>query len=67
MIIRHRRLLRLIHDTQPKSLTELSGRKVPSLTLTLKMMADYGLVSLQPNVRHIQPIALAAEFLIVLD
>lgn len=66
----NRHLLRLIHDKQPKSLTELaelSGRKVPNLSRTLKMMADYGLVSLQRNVRDVQPTALAIEFLVVLD
>ncbi len=66
----NRRLLRLIHDKRPKSLTELaelSGRKVPNLSRTLRMMADYGLVSLQRNVRDVQPTALATEFLVVLD
>uniref|UniRef100_UPI003341A330 HVO_A0114 family putative DNA-binding protein n=1 Tax=Castellaniella defragrans TaxID=75697 RepID=UPI003341A330 len=66
----NRRLLRLIHDKQPKSLTELaelSGRKVPNLSRTLKMMADYGLVSLRRNVRDVQPTALATEFLVVLN
>lgn len=66
----NRRLLRLIHERQPKSLTELaelSGRKVPNLSRTLRMMAEYGLVSLQRNVRDVQPTALATEFLVVLD
>ena len=66
----NRRLLHLIHDKQPKSLTELaglSGRKVPNLSRTLRTMSDYGLVSLQRNVRDVQPTALATEFLIVLD
>lgn len=66
----NRRLLHLIHNKQPKSLTELaelSGRKVPNLSRTLKTMADYGLVSLQRNVRDVQPTALATEFLVVLD
>ncbi len=66
----NRRLLHLIHDKQPKSLTELaelSGRKVPNLSRTLRMMADYGLVSLQRNVRDVQPTALATKFLVVLD
>jgi predicted transcriptional regulator len=46
----NRRLLRLINEKQPKSLTELaelSGRKVPNLSRTLRLMADYGLVSLK--------------------
>lgn len=66
----NRRLLHLIHNKRPKSLTELaelSGRKVPNLSRTLKTMADYGLVSLQRNVRDVQPSALATEFLVVLD
>lgn len=66
----NRRLLRLIYEQQPKSLTELaelSGRKVPNLSRTLRLMADYGLVSLQRNVRDVQPTALVTEFLVVLD
>lgn len=66
----NRRLLRLIHEKHPKSLTalaELSGRKVPNLSRTLRLMANYGLVSLQRNVRDVQPTALATEFLVVLD
>lgn len=66
----NRRLLRLIHEKKPKSLTELaelSGRKVPNLSRTLHLMADYGLVSLQRNVRDVEPTVLATEFLVVLD
>jgi predicted transcriptional regulator len=66
----NRRLLRLINEKQPKSLTELaelSGRKVPNLSRTLRLMADYGLVSLQRNVRDVQPTVLATEFLVVLE
>ena len=62
-------LLRLIHDKHPKSLTELAeltGRQVPNLSRTLRMMEGYGLVKLKKNVREIEPIALATEFLIVL-
>ncbi len=66
----NRRLLRPIHDRQPKPLTdlaELSGRKVPNLSRTLRLVADYGLVSLQRNVRDVQPTALATKFPVVLD
>lgn len=66
----NRHLLHLIHERQPKSLTELadlSGRKVPNLSRTLRLMANYGLVSLQRNVRDVQPTVLATEFLVVLD
>jgi len=66
----NRRLLRLIHEKHPKSLTELaelSGRKVPNLSRTLRLMAGYGLVSLQRHVRDVQPTVLAIEFLVVLE
>ncbi|RYZ92194.1 MAG: MarR family transcriptional regulator [Proteobacteria bacterium] len=62
-------LLRLIRDKQPKSLTELAkltGRQVPNLSRTLRMMEGYGLVELKKNVREIEPIALATEFMILL-
>nr|WP_294864218.1 helix-turn-helix domain-containing protein [uncultured Pseudogulbenkiania sp.] len=62
-------LLRLIRDKRPKSLTELAeltGRQVPNLSRTLRMMEGYGLVELKKNVREIEPIALATEFLIML-
>jgi hypothetical protein len=43
-------LLRVIRDAKPKTLTELatlSGRQVPNLSRTLRMMAGYGLVELK--------------------
>lgn len=66
----NRALLRAIHDRDPKSLTELAeltGRQVPNLSRTLRMMAGYGLVKLNRNMREIKPVALATEFLVVLD
>lgn len=63
-------LLRLIRDAKPKTLTELatlSGRQVPNLSRTLRMMAGYGLVKLKRNVREIEPIALATSFTILID
>ena len=66
----NRALLRIIRDAKPKTLTELgtlSGRQVPNLSRTLRMMAGYGLVELKRNVREIEPFALATEFLVVLD
>lgn len=66
----NRALLRTIHDRHPRSLTELAeftGRKVPNLSRTLKMMAGYGLVKLNRNMREIEPVALATEFLVVLE
>lgn len=62
-------LLRLIRDQRPKSLTklaELTGRQVPNLSRSLRMMEGYGLVALKKNVREIEPIALATEFTILI-
>mgnify|MGYP002147343171 CR=1 FL=1 len=66
----NRAMLRLIHERKPKSLTELAeltGRQVPNLSRTLRMMEGYGLVAIEKNARETQPIALATEFLVVLD
>jgi predicted transcriptional regulator len=66
----NRALLRTVHDRKPKSLTELAeltGRQVPNLSRTLRMMEGYGLVTIEKNARETQPIALATEFLVVLD
>lgn len=66
----NRALLRVIHERQPKSLTELAsltGRKVPNLSRTLKTMAKYGLVSLTRRIREIEPTALAVQFSIELE
>ena len=66
----NRALLRVIRDQRPKSLTELAeltGRQVPNLSRTLRMMEGYGLVALKKNVREIEPIALATSFKIMID
>lgn len=66
----NRALLRIVRDRQPKSLTELAeltGRQVPNLSRTLRMMEGYGLIELTKNARETQPTALATEFLVVLD
>jgi len=63
-------LLRVIRDAKPKTLTELatlSGRQVPNLSRTLRMMAGYGLVELKRNVREVEPTALATSFKILID
>ena len=63
-------LLRLIRDQQPKSLTalsELTGRQVPNLSRSLRMMEGYGLVRLKRDGRGVEPVALATEFLVVLN
>lgn len=51
---RNRALLELIAESKPASLTELaelSGRRKPNLSRTLKTMANYGLVRLQKGKR----------------
>jgi predicted transcriptional regulator len=66
----NRALLRIVHNRKPKSLTELAeltGRQVPNLSRTLRMMEGYGLMTIEKNARETQPIALATEFLVVLD
>lgn len=63
-------MLRIICDQRPKSLTELAeitGRQVPNLSRTLRMMEGYGLVALKKNVREIEPMALATSFKILID
>jgi predicted transcriptional regulator len=63
-------LLRLIRDQRPKSLTELAqltGRQVPNLSRTLRMMESYGLVTLKKSVREIKPVALATSFKVLID
>ena len=50
----NRRVLRLIVETAPKSLTELAertGRKKSNLSRTLRTMERYGLVELQRGTR----------------
>lgn len=66
----NRALLRLIREAKPKTMTELaalSGRQMPNLSRTLRMMEGYGLVALTKNARQTRPTALAIEFLVVLD
>ncbi len=66
----NRRLLRTLHQREPQSLTELAGltgRKVPSLSRTLKVMERYGLVELKRRGVAVIPSALAIRFSVVLD
>ena len=67
----NRALLRVIRDGQPNSLAELAeltGRKVPNLSRTLKTMASYGLVELRRGARGVlTPIAKATSFLVLVD
>ena len=66
----NRRLPRLIYEKPPKLLTELaefSRRKVSNVSHISRLMAGYGLASLQLNVREVQPTVLAVEFLVASD
>jgi predicted transcriptional regulator len=66
----NRALLRLISDQRPKSLTALaalSGRRVPNLSRSLRMMEGYGLVKLKRDGHGVEPVALATSFKILID
>lgn len=59
------RLLKLIEDTQPKTLkdlAELSGRQVSNLSRTLKTMERYGIVELKKVSRSVEPVVKASQF-----
>jgi predicted transcriptional regulator len=63
-------LLRMIRDQRPKSLTELAeltGRQVPNLSRSLRMMEGYGLVKLKRDGHGVEPVALATSFKILID
>ena len=63
-------MLRLIRDQRPKSLTALaalSGRRVPNLSRSLRMMEGYGLVRLKRDGHGVEPVALATSFKILID
>lgn len=66
----NRALLRTIRDSKPGSLAELAeltGRKPPNLSRTLKTMASYGLVEIQRLKGLLVPVVKTTEFLIILD
>ena len=66
----NRALLRLIRDQRPKSLTALaalSGRRVPNLSRSLRMMEGYGLVKLKRDGHGVERVALATSFKILID
>lgn len=54
---------------KPKTLTELPRcrHQVPNFHHSLYVLGVYGLVELKRNVREIEPIARATDFLVVLD
>lgn len=61
----NRALLRLIADSEPASLAELSeltGRQSSNLSRTLKTLASYGFVELRKDRRCVKPVAKATAF-----
>ncbi len=63
----NRALLRVIRESQPRSLGELSqltGRQVSNLSRTLKTMANYGLIELERSAgsKELRPVVKAEEF-----
>ena len=66
----NRALLRVIREQRPKSLTALAaltGRRVPNLSRSLRMMEGYGLVRLKRDAHGVEPEALATSFKILID
>lgn len=65
----NRTLLRVIRESQPRSigeLAELTGRHMSNLSRTLKTMSNYGLVELKRESRkQLRPVAKAEEFRIL--
>jgi predicted transcriptional regulator len=55
----------MIKNMEPSSISELaslSGRKQSNLSRTLKTMASYGLVKMEPYQRALKPIVQADSF-----
>ncbi len=66
----NRALLRVIREAKPRSLTELAeltGRKLPNLSRTIKTMASYGLVDLIRDKGEVRPTVRATAFTVLLD
>lgn len=58
-------LLKIIIDRKPASLKELeemTGRKSSNLSRTLKLMASFGIVSLEKDKKNVRPIVKATSF-----
>jgi len=62
---RNRKLLRIIKEQKPESLSELasaSGRHVANLSRTLKLMEGYGIVKLERQRNTLKPLVLIDDF-----
>ncbi len=61
----NRKLLKLINESKPRSLTELealSGRKKSNLSRTLRTMSNYGIVDLIKEKGAVRPVVKATGF-----
>ena len=61
----NQKLLRLIKESNPASLTELealSGRKKSNLSRTLKTLSNYGIVDLVREKNTVRPVVNATDF-----
>lgn len=66
----NRELLHVIREAKPRSLTELAeltGRKLPNLSRTIKTMASYGLVDLIRDKGEVRPMVRTTAFTVLLD
>ena len=66
----NQKLLRLIKDSNPASLTELealSGRKKSNLSRTLKTLSNYGIVDLVREKGAVRPVVNATDFKVELS
>jgi predicted transcriptional regulator len=66
----NQKLLRLIKDSHPASLTELetlSGRKKSNLSRTLKTLSNYGIVDLVKEKGTVRPVVNATDFQVELS
>lgn len=66
----NQKLLRLIKDSNPASLTALetlSGRKKSNLSRTLKMLSNYGIVDLIREKGAVRPVVNATDFQVELS
>lgn len=58
-------LLKIIIDRKPTSLKELeemTGRKSSNLSRTLKLMASFGIVTLEKDKKNVRPVVKATSF-----
>lgn len=62
-----KRVIKEIKAESISALAEATGRKPGNLSRTLKTMANYGIVEMRREKRHMRPIPKATEFRIVAE